>query len=321
MELGYETLFDNLHSCEQYNGNISAIRWQSAHNTGRKAYRFYYDELNRLNTALYREGADLNTKWEDNPNAFSLRNVMYDLNGNIQQLGRNRYFDHANDDHTPFVNTLGYTYSGNKLISLKDNFVLDETMYQYQEEIQSLQTVDNGDIAAVTTPVKYYGESEMQALGMNGESGGATPPAYPDSLEHDSYIGNQTSVNHQYFYDKNGNLIEDFTKGMYVYYNSLNLPVKVDFGSGNRIEYKYTASGMKLRKEVYEGNTLSSFKNYISGIEYDTDGLELIHTEEGRIVPKDDGTFRHEYFLKDHLGNVRVTFTDDGTNKAKLLSE
>ena len=59
-------------------------------------------------------------------------------------------------------------------------------------------------------------------------------------------------------------------------------------------------------------------------------GLEFIHTTEGRIVPYTIneptyiGTvteYRYEYFLKDHLGNIRVAFTDDGSGNAKELSE
>ena len=47
--------------------------------------------------------------------------------------------------------------------------------------------------------------------------------------------------------------------------------------------------------------------------------VEYIQTDEGRLV-HEGGAFNYEYFLKDHLGNIRVRFqaTEDGT---KLLQE
>ena len=51
------------------------------------------------------------------------------------------------------------------------------------------------------------------------------------------------------------------------------------------------------------------------------DRLEFIHTEEGRLVNIGNNKFQYQYFLKDHLGNIRVAFTDDGSGNAKELSE
>ncbi len=45
-------------------------------------------------------------------------------------------------------------------------------------------------------------------------------------------------------------------------------------------------------------------------------------TQEGRIIPTDNGDVRYEYFLKDHLGNTRVSFADmDNDGTADLLQE
>ena len=40
--------------------------------------------------------------------------------------------------------------------------------------------------------------------------------------------------------------------------------------------------------------------------------LKDILTPEGRAMANPDGTFEYQYFLKDHLGNTRVTFTQTG---------
>ncbi|MCK4662992.1 MAG: hypothetical protein KAT68_09020 [Bacteroidales bacterium] len=145
-------------------------------------------------------------------------------------------------------------------------------------------------------------------------------------------VGSGTFKEQQYFYDANGNLKQDLNKGIEnIEYNYLNLPTLIDFDKENRIEYTYTTDGTKLRKEVYGSGKLISFKDYFGAFEFNVDGLEFIHTNEGRIVPYDvtvpphGGTltkYRYEYFLKDHLGNVRVVFTDkDDDGEADLLSE
>jgi RHS repeat-associated protein len=50
---------------------------------------------------------------------------------------------------------------------------------------------------------------------------------------------------------------------------------------------------------------------YINGFVYQNDTLQFISHEEGRIRRKTDGTFAFDYFLKDHLGNVRMVLTDE----------
>jgi RHS repeat-associated protein len=71
-----------------------------------------------------------------------------------------------------------------------------------------------------------------------------------------------------------------------------------------------------------KGGTTQYTENYISGFIYKTTGtaafsaaadLQSILTEKGRLV-KSGSTFNHEYFLKDHLGNTRVVFTDANGN-------
>ncbi len=48
---------------------------------------------------------------------------------------------------------------------------------------------------------------------------------------------------------------------------------------------------------------------YVSGFFYKNDSLLHFQHEEGRVLVTDD-KFRYDYFLKDHLGNVRVSFSD-----------
>ena len=91
-------------------------------------------------------------------------------------------------------------------------------------------------------------------------------------------------------------------------YDALNLPSAVTAVSGN-VTYTYDADGRKLRSvNGINGQT----RDYVDGIEYSDGIMELIQTEEGRIM-RSGNTYTYEYYLRDHLGNNRVGFSQ-GTN-------
>ena len=73
----------------------------------------------------------------------------------------------------------------------------------------------------------------------------------------------------------------------------------------------YDATGIKLQKKVSKNGTVVKTTNYVGGLVYEGTTDKFLHTEEGRVVLKENGQEKEEYqyHLKDHLGNVRVTFT------------
>ena len=109
-----------------------------------------------------------------------------------------------------------------------------------------------------------------------------------------------------YTYDGNGNLTQDKNKGLTINYNFLNLPQSVTKGAQS-IGYTYDATGKKLAKKF----TGQPDHYYIDGIEYKADTLLFAMTEEGRVRLKENGSYAYDYFLKDHLGNVRVVLSSD----------
>jgi RHS repeat-associated protein len=132
--------------------------------------------------------------------------------------------------------------------------------------------------------------------------------------------GNSTD----YEYDDNGNLVKDLNKGITnIRYNYLNLPEVIQFGSGRGVKYLkfvYDATGVKLRKITREddnGGGVSEQKtDYVNGIEYKNGVINRIAHSEGAVTLQDNGMYVHEFVLRDHLGNTRVTFSDpdgDGT--------
>lgn len=135
--------------------------------------------------------------------------------------------------------------------------------------------------------------------------------------------GSKNNSTLDYTYDVNGNMVKDNNKDMVSYtgangveYNHLNLVSKVTVkkdGSSNKgtIEYVYDAGGNKLKKIVTEGSQVTTTL-YMGGAVYRNDTLEFLGTEEGRLrynVYKNK--LFYDYFLKDHLGNVRMVLTEE----------
>ncbi|WP_340066897.1 hypothetical protein [Ascidiimonas aurantiaca] len=128
----------------------------------------------------------------------------------------------------------------------------------------------------------------------------------------------------EYFYDGNGNMTRDDNKGITnITYNHLNLPTQVSFANGD-VQYTYDAAGSKLRKTVTEnGNTTTT--DYLGGYVYENGQLQFFNTSEGYVYKDGGGQFRYVYQYRDHLDNIRISYTDgngDGTiTQDELIEE
>jgi RHS repeat-associated protein len=131
---------------------------------------------------------------------------------------------------------------------------------------------------------------------------------------------NKTSAATDYSYDANGNLIKDLNKdiqlgtGNGIVYNHLNLPQTIYVGGKGKIEFVYDAMGYRLKK-ITTDSTVTPVKItttlYQGGAVYINDTLQFIGQEEGRIrYDLVKACFAYDYFIKDHLGNVRMVLTD-----------
>jgi RHS repeat-associated protein len=97
-------------------------------------------------------------------------------------------------------------------------------------------------------------------------------------------------VDDDYFYDANGNLINDKNKGITtIAYNHLNLPDKVIKSTGDYLIYTYDATGRKLVQDVYSSaNVLKKRSDYRGEWFYENDTLKFLNHEEGRAVAVGD---------------------------------
>jgi RHS repeat-associated protein len=122
---------------------------------------------------------------------------------------------------------------------------------------------------------------------------------------------NKTTSATDFTYDFNGNATQDKNKDIsFIHYNYLNLPDSMYVTNKGSIKFIYDAIGKKIRKVVTEGNSVTLI-DYISGQEFRKDTLQQIAMEEGRIrFNTVSNTLNYDYFLKDHLGNVRMVLTE-----------
>jgi RHS repeat-associated protein len=295
MELNYDWGFQ----ANQLNGNIAGVKWRSVGDGEKRSYGYSYDPVNRLLGADFAQHNG--TTYVEN-NAVNFDMVMgnttqglpaYDENGNIiamQQWG----------------------------LKLKTSDRIDNLQYSYHPNSNKLRAVKEIDPGAVDHKLGDFTDR------------------------------NQTTDD--YGYDLSGNLIADLNKGIGsntgidkeaggddIIYNHLNLPWQITFPGKGTITYTYDAIGNKLQKKVVDqslnGKTVAIITDYIAGMVYEskttTGGtlpltpednyqarLLYLSQEEGRIryVPAEGAipaSFVYDYFVKDHLGSVRMVLTEE----------
>lgn len=115
-------------------------------------------------------------------------------------------------------------------------------------------------------------------------------------------------------YDGNGSLVRDLNRGIGddntdgISYNVLNLPRRV-VRNGRIVQYTYDANGVKLKSEAPDN--VNTF--YAGMFEYLAENSLLrVGTEEGQIV-KEGTTYLAQYYLRDHLSNVRQVINEAGS--------
>ncbi|MDQ1087562.1 DUF6443 domain-containing protein [Siphonobacter sp. SORGH_AS_1065] len=196
-----------------------------------------------------------------------------------------------------------YTYDGAGRLKTATG-ILDNT---YQESIPSYDR--NGNILSLN---RSGNGSTWDQLSYDYTNTGNRLLKVTDGTNNAAGFNNGNSgSSNDYSYDAAGNLIQDANRGIAaggIKYNLLNLIGKVE--TDTILTYDYDASGTKLRmtrKGVFH-------TKYAGIFEYDeNDYLTRIATEEGQIRVSNGGNnYAVEYYLKDHLGNVRVVLDENG---------
>ncbi len=310
IDLSYDWGYDH----NQYNGNIAGMRWKSAGDGAERSFGYGYDPVNRLLFGDFKQqfGTDASGWANTDPGNtnFSIdfsttmgdgtgTDEPYDANGNINKMIQQGLIFGTNGAASSPIDQLTYHYTTananeltNKLSSVHDDQATDNKLGDFTDK----------------------------------------------NLNDDDYA-----------YDVNGNLVKDKNKSIRsIAYNYLNLPsvITVENSSApadikGMITYIYDAAGNKQQKITDEkasatlnNNTEKVTTTTYNGIlQYEqvtttvnnaapvtgTNALQFVSTEEGRMrilaAPSLTGDatsqYAYDYFLKDHLGNVRMVLTDE----------
>jgi len=168
-----------------------------------------------------------------------------------------------------------------------------------------------------------YAPNSNQLIKVEDTVAATQTPSLPD-------FKNNADLVTEYTYD--GDLLSDANKGIgSITYNFLHKPSIVTVPNEGEIHYWYDESGNRLRKTVHyldgSGNPDEKW-DYIGNFVYKNDTLQYILNDEGRARPVPEYVdenhtvtkFIYDYFVKDHLGNVRSTITATPINPSYLAA-
>jgi RHS repeat-associated protein len=182
-----------------------------------------------------------------------------------------------------------------------------ENVFNYRYD--NLSRLTKGEAPGMSEELTFDKAGNINRLTRNGS---AIDYTYSSGTNRLSSVSGGGLLSQTYEYDVNGNAVKDGARdNLNIGYNDLDLPKSI---SGNKnIAYIYDASG-KMWNMSSAANGLTE---YIYGIQYGNSngahGIDFIKTEEGRAVRMADNTYRYQYDLTDHLGNVRVSFQKNPT--------
>ncbi|MCD7972579.1 MAG: DUF6443 domain-containing protein [Candidatus Azobacteroides sp.] len=269
--LFYNTGLDDKN--KSWSGNIGRTEWKTGTEYPRY-YSFTYDGLSRMKKADYSQLFVSNDA--EGENFYSEEVVAYDKNGNIRRLKRNGLY----------ANTGGFV------------------------------------------PRHKYGNIDDLTLNYNGNQLLQVTESSPNVFENvphsmDFKKTTVTGYETQYRYDRKGRMVTDYNKYIHkIEYNLLDLPKKITTLHGHQVEYMYDAAGVK-RQAKYTTNltapttpiitttpvtathTQVSTTDYYGNKIYREGNIAMVLTPEGYLA-KQNGSWQYNYYLRDHLGNIRV---------------
>jgi RHS repeat-associated protein len=259
------------------------------------------NDVNNIGTDLFTYKVNYNTKDISAANGYT---GLFD--GNIAETiwrtksdYKKRGYQYKYDDLSRIT---GANYRENdNLLSGSGKY---ETYYDYDKNGNLSSTTRKGSAATLIDDLEYFVPISSNKLTAVFDDGGTSEGFEP------TYAGFTYEPN-------NGNLIADTGKGITnIVYNHLNLPTLVDFGGGKKIEYIYTATGVKLQKKVYNGSATTT--NYSGSFIYVNSVLKHFSQAEG-FVEVNGSFFTYVYQYKDHLGSTRLNYANTGSRTSPSL--
>jgi RHS repeat-associated protein len=267
------------------------------------AFKINYNEAETA-TPLF-NGNIAETFWKTSTDNVQRKyNYKYD---DLNRLLQADYSKQGNTEFNSYLEHLTYDKNGN-IQTLLRNGNRDTDGFQFENPIDNLTYL-------------YDDTNKNQLLRVFDAT--ANPQGFKDDSD------GITDTENDYTYDANGNMIKDTNKGITnITYNHLNLPTKIVVGSNN-IEYLYNATGQKLNKKVTQTGVTTT-TDYLSGFQYKNAVLQFFPHAEGYVNATQSDTrssdisytFNYVYNYTDHLGNIRLSYSQDpSTNVLKVIEE
>jgi len=312
----------------------------------------HYDELGRLDRKEV--GGNPLVKLQVVDYKYNIRGWLTDIN-DIANLGTKDVFAFKIRYNTPtsgtplFNGNISQTEWKTKSINSTNNLVSTKYSYTYDALNRIFSAIDNTNRYNLTS-VSYDKNGNILSLNRKGHlNSAATSFGVMDNLIYTYDSGNKlkkvldngndtygfkdgANQSTEYTYDGNGNMKTDANKGITsILYNHLNLPTEVKFNNSNtkKINYTYAADGTKLRKVVNDNGNVTT-TDYAGNYVYENNDLQFFSHAEGyvkatisqaKVYPQQYASFDYVYQYKDHLGNVRLSYSDSDGNGTISQSE
>ncbi len=224
----------------------------------------------------------------NSPQSFGL-SLNYQQNGNVSYLG----WQHPGSGGN-------YNFEYDELNRLKKGRnsggggLGEELTYDYNGNIQTLKRFNGGGGMIDDLGYSYDGNRLTKVTDGTGNGEG---------------FNNGGSGNgDDYTYDGAGNMTTDANRGANLAYNVLNLPRQISL-NGKTLNYTYDGGGSKRNLSVVGSGVVTTYEG---AFEYDGGvTLKRIATDEGQLISS-GGNWQWQYYLRDHLGNVRVVLDENG---------
>jgi RHS repeat-associated protein len=282
----------------------------NANQTSKYNIRGWLTELGSSYTGIYKQTLYYNT------DAASNR-----FNGNISRISWT-----GGQETTPVTRTYNYTYDNADRITAA-TFTSTTTGENNRYNLSGITYDANGNIKTMTrrgqratgnyniVDALTYSYANNATFGdiyanrLLGVADAQSSTAFT-SKDFKPNIG----VTGNYGYDANGNLTVNKDKKISgTKYNHLNLPDEVSITAGGKIKFAYDAEGNKLSQKIYNSSgALTKTQDYIGELVLLNGALDYLIHEEGRVV-YESAKYNYEFYVKDHLGNVRQVLRSPST--------
>ncbi len=295
MQLHYNDALNGLINPAQYNGNISAIEWRTPRDASigspsdKQAYGFTYDALNRLTAADYGEGASFTS----NTDAFNVSGIKYDLNGNIQNLTRERDIETANAVFDKMqIDNLTYKYAGNQLLSVSDG------ANSKNKDKNNINTKDYGFKDGASSALEY--KYDLNGNMVSDANKGMTAVEY-NHLNLPKLLTGTDNNTISYIYNANGQKLAKTADGTTTYYfgNIVYEEAELQYILHSEGKYDLTNSSGQYQFDIkdhlgnvrvvvdIDGNELQQSAYYPFGMSFQKGGIANKYLYNGKELQED----------------------------------